>query len=119
MPLALPRLQQNLEDNTKSCQSCHYSVVPLIWGKDLDKFCHQNFNYIFGADIIYDESTFDDLLETLEILSKPNTIVILAVTYRYSRDRRFMFMLKKSFIVQRVFYDTVRNVHIYKCHKAP
>lgn len=75
------------------------------------------FDLILGADIIYLEETFADLLQTLEHLSSNRSVILLACRIRYERDNSFLAMLERQFTVSKVHYDPEKDVHIYKAQK--
>jgi predicted nicotinamide N-methyase len=47
-----------------------------------------HFDLIIGADLVYDESVFDALIATLERLTGPRTVVLLAGKRRYAKRWR-------------------------------
>lgn len=93
-------------------------VSELTWGEGLARYGPGGYDLILGADIVYLEETFSDLLRTLEHLSSENTEVLLACRIRYERDQRFLSMLGNRFSVQEVYYDSQRDVHIYRAVKT-
>ena len=75
-------------------------VLELTWGqKNLDHFSGP-YDVIIGADIVYVEETFEDLLLTIDQLSDNKTMVILSCQIRYERDSRFLELLRKRFDVR-------------------
>jgi len=95
-PVALPVLHQNVDINAIE----NVQVRELVWGqKNLDEFSPP-YNVIIGADIVYIEETFEDLIDTVDRLSDSRTVVILSCLIRYERDSRFLDMLGKRFAVQ-------------------
>lgn len=92
-------------------------VSELTWGEGLAHYRSGAYSLILGADIVYLEETFPALLRTLEHLSSENTEVLLACRIRYERDERFLSMLGNQFSVQEVYYDSQRDVHIYRAVK--
>lgn len=109
--MALGNIRSNVERNDVTV-----NVRELTWGRDIKKF-DATFDVVIGADIIYIEDTFDDLLQTIEYLSNETTLVILACRIRYERDSRFLEMLKRSFAIDVSFYDELRNVQILSARK--
>jgi len=95
-PVALPVLHQNVDINAAK----NVQVRELVWGqKNLHEFLPQ-YNVLIGADIVYIEETFQDLIDTIDRLSDSRTVVILSCLIRYERDSRFLDMLRKRFAVQ-------------------
>ena len=110
-PVALPMLHQNVQRNAVQ----NVRVHELTWGqKNLDEFSPP-YDVIIGADIIYIEDTFDDLLATVGRLSDDRTIVVLSCQIRYDCDLRFLEMLRKRFTVQLLHSN--RDVKIFTAIK--
>lgn len=91
-------------------------VKVLEWGQDLHKFS-EPFDIILGADIIYIEDTFQDLLQTLLHLSNEDTLILLSCRIRYERDNNFLDMMKEKFQVEHVLHDSERGIEIYSAKK--
>ena len=111
--VALGNVRNNVERNGVPTVAV---VTELTWGRDTHKF-PRPFDVILGADIIYIEETFDDLLQTFVDLSDVNTLIITACRIRYDRDNRFLDMLKRVFIVDVEFYDAPRDVQVLHVRK--
>lgn len=92
-------------------------VSELTWGEGLARYRSGGYDVILGADIVYLEETFSALLLTLEHLSSEKTQVLLACRIRYERDEHFLSMLGSRFSVQEVYYDSQRDIHIYRAVK--
>ncbi|XP_078536442.1 protein N-lysine methyltransferase METTL21A isoform X1 [Lissotriton helveticus] len=114
--VALEFLESNVRANLPTHIQQNVSVMELTWGHDLESFS-RTFDLILGADIVYLEDTFDDLLKTLEHLCSEHTVILLACRIRYERDQTFLTMLKGPFSVSEVHYDPRSDVHIYKATK--
>ncbi|NXU47752.1 MT21A methyltransferase, partial [Turnix velox] len=115
---ALEFLQSNVEANLPSELRSRAVVKELTWGKDLGNFPPGMFDFILGADIVYLEETFAELLETLEHLCSHQTVILLSCRIRYERDHKFLKMLRGHFSVYEVHYDSSKDVHIYKAQRA-
>ncbi|XP_053321378.1 protein N-lysine methyltransferase METTL21A-like [Spea bombifrons] len=113
--VALDFLTMNVRENLSSELQDKVSVTPLTWGKSLENF--STFDVIVGADIIYLEETFPELLKTILHLSSEDSLVLLSCRLRYQRDQNFLDMLKQDFVVTEVHYDSNTDVHIFKAHK--
>ncbi|XP_072274790.1 protein N-lysine methyltransferase METTL21A [Pyxicephalus adspersus] len=113
--VALEFLNTNVHDNVPEDLLPKVSVKPLTWGKGLEDF--SPFDVIVGADIIYLEETFQDLLNTILHLGTENTVILLSCKLRYQRDHHFLDMMKQHFSVVEVLYDQKVDVHIYKAMK--
>jgi len=109
--MALPMLRENVDRNSVQ----NVRVRELTWGqKTLDEFWRQ-YDVVLGADIVYIEETFEDLLDTVDRLSDDRTLVILSCLIRYERDLRFLDMLRTRFDVQLVHRK--RDVKIFTARK--
>ncbi|XP_027729707.1 protein N-lysine methyltransferase METTL21A isoform X2 [Vombatus ursinus] len=115
--IALEFLKSNVQANLPLDIQPKAVVKELTWGKNLGTFSPGEFDLILGADIIYLEETFVDLLHTLEHLCSDRAIILLSCRIRYERDHNFLKMLAKHFTVQEVHYDLEKDVHIYKAHR--
>ncbi|XP_040213298.1 protein N-lysine methyltransferase METTL21A [Rana temporaria] len=113
--VALEFLKTNVHDNLPADLLHKISVKPLEWGKGLENF--STFDVIVGADIIYLEETFQDLLKTILHLSSENTVILLSCKLRYQRDHEFLDMMRQHFQVVQVLYDEKVDVHIFKAMK--
>lgn len=91
-------------------------VRELDWTHD-----HRDFpvdhDVILGADIIYVQDTFPDLLRTLLHFTKPETEVLLSCKIRYERDSSFLSMMKEHFTVKKIFFDSQRDIHMYAAQR--
>ncbi|NXP71787.1 MT21A methyltransferase, partial [Ramphastos sulfuratus] len=115
---ALEFLESNVQANLPSELRPRAVVKELTWGKNLSNFSPGEFDFILGADIIYLEETFADLLQTLEHLCSERTVILLSCRIRYERDQKFLKMLSGLFSVYEVHYDASKDVHIYKAQRG-
>lgn len=114
---ALEILEANVKENVPSSLQGVVRVSELTWGEGLTRYRSGGYDLVLGADIVYLEETFSALLGTIEHLSSEITEVLLACRIRYERDERFLSMLGNRFSVQEVYYDSQRDVHIYRAVK--
>lgn len=84
----------------------------LDWTKRNNPLFNQKWDVIIGADIIYIEETFPHLIETMKMLNCD--YILLSCRLRYKKDDLFIEMTKDWFNVHEVFYDTSRDVHLYR-----
>ncbi|NXH21629.1 MT21A methyltransferase, partial [Bucco capensis] len=115
---ALEFLESNVQANLPSELRPRAVVKELTWGKDLSNFPQGAFDFILGADIVYLEETFAELLQTLEHLCSEQTVILLSCRIRYERDHRFLKMLGGYFSVYEVYYDSSKDVHIYRAQRG-
>ncbi|XP_075464633.1 protein N-lysine methyltransferase METTL21A [Ascaphus truei] len=113
--VALEFLKANVRDNVPSDLHDKVSIRPLTWGRSLENF--STFDLIVGADIIYLEETFPDLLQTILHLSLEHTVILLSCRIRYQRDQNFLSTMKGHFTLAEVHYDSSTDVHIFKAQK--
>ncbi|NXO34529.1 MT21A methyltransferase, partial [Locustella ochotensis] len=115
---ALEFLESNVQANLPPELRPRAVVKELTWGKDLDNFPPGAFDFVLGADIVYLEETFVELLQTLEHLCSERTVILLSCRIRYERDLKFLKMLRERFSVSEVHYDSSKDVHIYKAQRV-
>ncbi|NWW52658.1 MT21A methyltransferase, partial [Pedionomus torquatus] len=115
---ALEFLESNVRANLPSELRPRAVVKELTWGKDLGNFSPGAFDFVLGADIVYLEETFAELLQTLEHLCSEQTVILLSCRIRYERDHKFLKMLRSRFSVYEVHYDSSKDVHIYKAQRG-
>ena len=111
MALDLPR--DNVKKNIQNLNTSSVDVRELEWGQDVSPF-KPPFDYILGADIVYIEDTFPQLLQTITELSDRRTVVLLSCKIRYKRDRNFLGLLTEKFEISKVHYDESVDIYIYK-----
>ncbi|KAM9820705.1 protein N-lysine methyltransferase METTL21A [Neosynchiropus ocellatus] len=114
---ALDLLALNVKANVPTHLERSAVVSELSWGEGLDSFPAGGFELVLGADIIYLEDTFAQLLQTLDHLCSDTTLVLLACKIRYKRDTNFLRNLQHHFTVEEVHYDAERDIRIYKARK--
>ncbi|NWH18047.1 MT21A methyltransferase, partial [Grus americana] len=115
---ALEFLESNVQANLPSELRPRAVVKELTWGRDLGNFPPGAFDFVLGADIVYLEETFAELLQTLEHLCSEQTVILLSCRIRYERDHKFLKMLRDRFSVYEIHYDSSKDVHIYKAQKG-
>ncbi|XP_015284264.1 PREDICTED: protein N-lysine methyltransferase METTL21A-like, partial [Gekko japonicus] len=111
---ALAFLKSNVQANLPRDLQPRAEVKELTWGQNLASFSTGEYDFILGADIVYLEETFADLLQTLDHLSADHTVILLSCRLRYERDQNFLTMLKGIFSVREVHYDPGNDIHIFK-----
>ncbi|NXU81280.1 MT21A methyltransferase, partial [Oreotrochilus melanogaster] len=116
--VALELLESNVQANLPPELRPRAVVKELTWGRDLGNFPPGTFDFILGADIVYLEETFEELLQTLEHLCSEQAVILLSCRIRYERDHKFLRMLRGSFSVHEVHYDSSKDVHIYKAQRG-
>ncbi|XP_020636384.1 protein N-lysine methyltransferase METTL21A isoform X1 [Pogona vitticeps] len=114
---ALTLLELNVQANLPDDLQLRAMVKELTWGQDLVSFSPGGYDFILGADIVYLEETFTDLLQTLDYLCSEQTVILLSCRLRYERDQKFLMMMKGLFSVQEVFYNPDNDVHIFKAQR--
>ncbi|XP_064598548.1 protein N-lysine methyltransferase METTL21A-like [Liolophura sinensis] len=113
--VAMGYLNSVVHDNI-DVDKYNVSVTTLDWTSDLTEF-PKPFQVILGADVIYIEETFDDLVKTFRHLSDEKTVIFISCKVRYERDSKFLEMMQKYFELKKVFNDKSRGILIYKAVK--
>lgn len=115
--LALNVTKTNMEKNFEDLfKQGVIKAVELEWGQNVSSFAPP-FDFVIGADVVYIEETFRDLLKTLDELSNRETVVLLSCKIRYERDKHFLHLLKKKFSCEKVVYDPQSDIYVYKAQK--
>lgn len=109
-------VKKNLGDDVTKDGVRVIKVQELDWTDNLKDY-KSDYDIILGADIIYIEDLFPDLLKTLSHLSNENTIILISCHIRYDRDQRFLNMMNEKFTTKEVYFDKERNIHIYQAKK--
>lgn len=112
---ALERLQAAVSSNLDPTEH-HVEVTELDWTHDHSDH-NPNFDVILGADIIYIQDTFPDLLRTLLHFTGPETQVLLSCKIRYERDSNFLLMMQEHFEISKVHFDMEKDIHIYSARR--
>ncbi|XP_054828269.1 protein N-lysine methyltransferase METTL21A [Eublepharis macularius] len=115
--VALAFLESNVQANLPVDIQPRAVVKELTWGQNLTGFSAGEYDFVLGADIVYLEETFLDLLQTLDHLCSDHTVILLSCRLRYERDQNFLAMLKRSFSVHEVYYDSDKDIHIFKAQR--
>ena len=109
----LPLLQKNISLNFPN--DSRINCRDLLWGSNLEEMGldFSRLNIVFGTDVVYDETCFDDLKQTLEDLvnSNENVWIFLAYVRRRRAEKRFWNMIKKIFLVKTVINDPNRDLY--------
>jgi predicted nicotinamide N-methyase len=85
----LALIQTNIDINNLSNVSCC----------EIDWFKPQNtgkFDLIIGTDVVYEPDLFEPLLDTLETVSHPNSVIFLCNELRATRDLNFYKLAQKK-----------------------
>ena len=114
--VALNYTKTNVEYNSKSLSDTSLKVTELEWGQNTSVFSAP-YDVILGADIVYIEETFQDLLKTLTDLSGDKSIILLSCRIRYERDNNFIRLLKTKFNVKNILHDQNVDIKIYEARK--
>ncbi|XP_033728544.1 protein N-lysine methyltransferase METTL21A-like [Pecten maximus] len=109
---ALKYINEVVDENLKDNPGVDVDVKGLDWTKDWTKFT-ADYDVVLGADIIYIEELFDDLLKTFLQICNENTVVLLSWRYRYNRDSRYLELMRQHFTLKEIFYDSSRDVKIF------
>ena len=108
-------LEQTIDENIGLQSGVPVHITALDWTQDLSEF--EQFDIILGADIVYIEDSFDDLLRTFVHLSRKDTVIYLSCRIRYERDNNFLTQMETKFYIEEILYDSTTDVKLYKAHK--
>jgi len=112
--MALNVTRMNVEGNLG--KNHFIEIEELEWGQNVSSFSPP-FDFVLGADIVYIEETFNDLLKTLQDLCDENSVVLLSCKIRYDRDKRFFELLSKHFFHETILYNQELDIVVYKAKK--
>jgi len=119
LPFLLPFVEKNVYENLPQGQNV--KVKPLEWGNEEHmRNISERFDYIIGAELIYVEEAFDNLVKTLRYFSDENTKVIMTHKIRIpERTELFFKKLSKEFDFESVDQSVIEkiiphpNMHIF------
>lgn len=110
-------LKENVNENLSPLEKSHVKIESLTWGQPTDPNLNRLYDMIIGADLVYDETLFDDLIYTLITYANVATDIYIAARIRYEKDEKFFAKLKHYFLVDEIFYDQSRDIRLFLCHK--
>lgn len=110
--MALNVTRMNVEGNLGEKQNL-VEIKELEWGQNVSSL-EPPFDFVLGADIVYIEDTFVDLLKTLRDLCDENTVVLLSCKIRYDRDKRFFELLSHHFSYESILYDQEMDITLFE-----
>lgn len=113
--MALDVTKMNVEGNLGKKQNS-VEIKELEWGQSVSSFSPP-FDFVLGADIVYIEDTFNDLLKTLQDLCDENSVVLLSCKIRYDRDKRFFELLSQHFRHKTILYDQELDITLFEARK--
>ncbi|XP_031568402.1 protein N-lysine methyltransferase METTL21A-like [Actinia tenebrosa] len=113
---ALNYTKTNVKNNLKILSDTSLKVTALDWGQDTSIFSAP-YDIILGADIVYIEETFPNLLKTLTDLSGNESVILLSCRIRYKRDNDFIRLLKTKFNVKKISHDRNVDIKVYEATK--
>ncbi|KAF6032390.1 METTL21A [Bugula neritina] len=144
-PDSLDVLKENVELNTKQCSNKHiekdalYKVastnVPgctpsnklssdslsyidckvLDWAQRDNPLFDITWDVVIAADVIYIESSFEHLLQTMRTLKYSK--MLFSCRLRYAKDHKFIRKARECFTINLILYDKSRDIHIYSFSK--
>ncbi|XP_028654490.2 EEF1A lysine methyltransferase 3-like [Erpetoichthys calabaricus] len=115
LPLALQQIQYNVAANVPPDSLCVPRIQALSWGRNHLDF-PSDCDYVVGADIVYLHDTYPLLLQTLEHLCGPWTVLYLSSKMRPEHGTLAFFeeMLPHLFNTQVVYRSDSQNISIYR-----
>ncbi|XP_062842809.1 EEF1A lysine methyltransferase 3-like [Trichomycterus rosablanca] len=117
LPEVLPHTLRNVNSNTPGAgwPSGPPAVLPLVWGRDLERFC-SHWDLVLGSDIVYLPETFPLLLDTLVVLCGGGGVLYLSSKMRREHETHEFYQtwLPQKFRVELVQRDSERNINVYR-----
>ena len=104
-------IETNIHINHKSLTNVNISIVQYEWGKPLPSSLTPPYDVILGADIIYIEDSFPDLIESMKTLCDSDTLILLSAQERYDRVKRFKNSLKNYFKCILVYSEDTVDIY--------
>ncbi|KAF7201853.1 protein N-lysine methyltransferase METTL21D [Nothobranchius furzeri] len=105
----LPLLKVNIQENQALISSGSITAKVLKWGEDISEFLPPP-HYILMADCIYYEQSIVPLVESLKLLSGPETCIICCYEQRTEGinpevERKFFELLQQNFSCEKIPLD--------------
>lgn len=108
----LPLMEENAALNPDMIDVCH--VAELNWGERVPDGIPSKPDVVLLADCVYREEAFQPLVDTLCMLSSPNTEILFCYHKRRRADKRFFTMLKRHFKYRHVDDDDTQRRRAYQ-----
>ncbi|XP_063717048.1 protein N-lysine methyltransferase METTL21A-like [Symsagittifera roscoffensis] len=112
-------LKENVELNFSDVNSSDSVVVNILDWTEIDTKWEMTFSpdIILGADLVYIDELFDDLLKTLLKVTSKQTVVYFCSKIRYDRDLKFYELLRiNGFEFEVLLSVPDKSINIYKIH---
>eukprot|EP00252_Welwitschia_mirabilis_P022108 TRINITY_DN5882_c0_g2_i3.p1 TRINITY_DN5882_c0_g2~~TRINITY_DN5882_c0_g2_i3.p1 ORF type:complete len:148 (+),score=16.18 TRINITY_DN5882_c0_g2_i3:347-790(+) len=119
----MPALKRNVKRNTAATSlgkphtgAGKVKVSQLIWsnGKQIEVL-KPPFDFIVATDVVYLEDSVDPLLETMNVLSGPNSVILLGYQIRSPEAHKlFWEKLPNYFVAERVPHEDLHPDYAYE-----
>ncbi|KAK6967709.1 protein N-lysine methyltransferase METTL21A [Biomphalaria glabrata] len=110
---AMPHLTSTVLANSPNRKHWKIKASVLDWTQPIHYKTYSDVDVVLGADIIYIEETFNDLLKVLMSLTHNRIVhVLLSCKIRYDRDRNFLKMMEEHFSINEIYEDHSRHIKI-------
>jgi predicted nicotinamide N-methyase len=110
-------IHKNIDVNKNILTNVNVTVEKHEWGGCLAPSIFPPYDVILGADIIYIEDTYNDLIKSLKVLSNINSIVLLSVQERQNKVKTFLKLLDENHLSHSIIYSH-GSVVIYQIIKT-
>lgn len=113
-------IEKNLKVNHHHLIDTHITSVPFEWGQPLPPSLSPSpsFDVILGADIVYIEGTYPDLIDSLGLLcTDERSVILLSVKERYTKVEEFMKLLMDTGNFTYTVVHRERRAEIYRIVK--
>uniref|UniRef100_A0A1A8F1K9 Methyltransferase like 21D n=1 Tax=Nothobranchius korthausae TaxID=1143690 RepID=A0A1A8F1K9_9TELE len=125
----LPLLKVNIQENQALISSGSITAKVLKWGEDISEFLPPP-HYILMADCIYYEQSIVPLVESLKLLSGPETCIICCYEQRTEGinpevERKFFELLQQNFSCEKIPSDkqdpefSSPEIHVLHIRRKP
>lgn len=110
LPFLLPFVEENIHENIPKGENV--TVKNLEWGNEEHmKEITGKFNYIFAAELVYLEDTFDNLVQTLKHYCDENTKVFMTYKMRLpERTQLFLGKFEEHFDIECIDQKEVKEI---------
>jgi len=102
-------LSFNCSKNASS--NCAISVIPYIWGDELEDLMKQPFDLVVACDVMYSTSYLPQLIQSLEMLTARQTKTLICYGRNSSAEDAFLQSCKERFEMRKIPWDEFDSVY--------
>ena len=109
-------IHENIKANRHNFEKI-INVEHYEWGKPIPSSLTPPYDVILGADIVYIEDTYQDLISSFNMLSGDSTIILLCLMERYSKVQQFLDLLSEnSYTFRNVYSENSTIIYEIYCN---